>query len=110
MRRVVVILLTLVLVPSLATASWYRCAFDGKTRAVCCCPTKPDPQNKAPAQDASVRAAWVVCPPSVSAHPDNSTGCTGLPQTSDLLVRIVKAPQAGASEGREVEPLCTEAP
>ena len=57
MRRVVVILLTLVLVPSLATASWYRCAFDGKTRAVCCCPTKPDPQNKAPAQDASVRAA-----------------------------------------------------
>jgi len=57
-RRVVLILLTLVLVPSIATASWYRCAYDGNTRSACCCPTKADPhKKKAPAQDASVRAA-----------------------------------------------------
>ena len=58
MRRVVLVLLMLVLVPSIATASWYRCAYDGKTRSACCCPTKPDPHGKkAPAQDASMRAA-----------------------------------------------------
>ena len=59
-RRVVLILLSLVLVPSVATASWYRCAYDGMTRAVCCCPMKPNQHNqhkKTPAQDASVRAA-----------------------------------------------------
>jgi hypothetical protein len=57
-RRVVLILLTLLLVPSVASASWYRCAYDGKTRSVCCCPTKADPhQKKTPAQDASLRPA-----------------------------------------------------
>jgi hypothetical protein len=57
-RRIVVILLTLVLAPSIATASWYRCAYDGKIRSACCCPTKPDPhEKKTPPPDASVRAA-----------------------------------------------------
>ena len=57
MRRVVVILLALVLAPSMATASWYRCAYDGTVRSACCCPAKHDrQQDKAPAQDASVRA------------------------------------------------------
>jgi hypothetical protein len=57
-RRVVLVLLTLVLVPSIATASWYRCAYDGKTRSACCCPANADPHNKkTPAQDASMRAA-----------------------------------------------------
>jgi hypothetical protein len=57
-RRVVLVLLTLILVPSIAAASWYRCAYDGKTRSACCCPTKADPHTKkTPAQDASMRAA-----------------------------------------------------
>jgi hypothetical protein len=42
----------------------------------------------------SVRSAWVVCPPSGAAPNGNSTGCTGLPNESDLLVRIVRAPDA----------------
>jgi hypothetical protein len=48
-------------------------------------------------RSASVRAAWVVCPAPASAPVDNSSGCTGLPQPSDLLVRIVKAPAVAAS-------------
>jgi len=40
----------------------------------------------------SVRPAWVVCPPAGATPADNSTGCTGLPHESDLLVRIVRAP------------------
>jgi hypothetical protein len=57
-RRVVVILLALVLVPSVAAASWYRCEVDRATRAACCCPTEQDRQpQKTPAQDASIRAA-----------------------------------------------------
>jgi hypothetical protein len=57
-RRVVVILLALVLVPSVTAAPWYRCEVDRATRAACCCPTEQDrqPQNT-PAQDASIRAA-----------------------------------------------------
>jgi hypothetical protein len=56
-RRVVVFLLALVLVPSLATASWYRCALDGKTRAVCCCPARSDSPRKPPADHAALREA-----------------------------------------------------
>jgi hypothetical protein len=48
-------------------------------------------------RSASVRAAWVVCPAPASAPADNSSGCTGLPQPSDLLVRIVKAPAVATS-------------
>ena len=57
MRRVVVILLALVLAPSMATASWYRCAYDGMVRSACCYLAKQERQrDRAPAQDASVRA------------------------------------------------------
>jgi hypothetical protein len=56
-RRIALVLLTLVLVPSMATASWYRCAYDGVSRSACCCPTRADQQKKAPAPDTSVRAA-----------------------------------------------------
>jgi hypothetical protein len=48
-------------------------------------------------RSAAVRAAWVVCPPPAAAHADNSSGCSGLPHASDLLVRIVNAPQAAVS-------------
>jgi hypothetical protein len=41
-----------------------------------------------------VAAAWVVCPPPGAAPAPNSSGCTGLPHESDLLVRIVRAPDA----------------
>jgi len=36
-RRVVLVLLALALAPSTATASWYRCAYDGVIRSACCC-------------------------------------------------------------------------
>jgi hypothetical protein len=42
-------------------------------------------------RSAAVGAAWVVCPPPAAVPADNSTGCTGLPHESDLLVRIVRA-------------------
>jgi hypothetical protein len=48
-------------------------------------------------RSAAVGPAWVVCPPPPAVPPDNSTGCTGLPQESDLLVRIVRAPTTVAS-------------
>lgn len=58
MRRIVLILLTVVLTPSIATATWYRCAHDGVIRSACCCPGKREPQQKkSPAPEASVRAA-----------------------------------------------------
>jgi hypothetical protein len=81
MRRVVVIVLALVLAPSMATASWYRCAYDGTVRSACCCPAKHDrQQDKAPAQDASVRATCCctvthVTPraPTAEANPPSSS-------------------------------------
>src|SRR6478672_2716697 len=42
----------------------------------------------------AVASAWVVCPPPGAAPAPNSSGCTGLPHESDLLVRIVRAPEA----------------
>jgi len=38
-RRVFTVLLALILVPSIAMASWYRCEYDGTLRETCCCPT-----------------------------------------------------------------------
>jgi hypothetical protein len=42
----------------------------------------------------AVASAWVVCPPPGAAPAPNSSGCTGLPHESELLVRIVRAPEA----------------
>jgi hypothetical protein len=57
-RRVVLILFVLVLTPSIATASWYRCAYDGTTRSACCCPADAHRhEHKAPDTNPSVRAA-----------------------------------------------------
>jgi len=54
-RRVFPILLALVLVPFTATASWYRCAYDGVTRSTCCCPTDKSESKQSPTQ---TNAAW----------------------------------------------------
>jgi hypothetical protein len=57
-HRILAILLTLALAPSMATASWYRCAYDGVIRSACCCPARPAQGKKqAPAPVPSVRAA-----------------------------------------------------
>jgi hypothetical protein len=45
-------------------------------------------------RSAAIASAWVVCPAPGAAPAANSSGCTGLPHESDLLVRIVRAPQA----------------
>ncbi|MEO7735437.1 MAG: hypothetical protein ABIY55_31075 [Kofleriaceae bacterium] len=51
-------MLALVLAPSIATASWYRCAYDGATRSECCCPaTAHQHQKDAPAPDPLFQAA-----------------------------------------------------
>lgn len=58
MHRIIAILLTLALAPSMATASWYRCAYDGVIRSACCCPAGPAHDKKqAPAPVPSVRSA-----------------------------------------------------
>lgn len=57
MRRAVLILLAVVLAWPIATASWYRCASDGAIRAECCCPAGARHRDRAPAQEASLRAA-----------------------------------------------------
>jgi hypothetical protein len=56
-RRVALILLAVVLMPSMATAAWYRCAFDGRTRSVCCCPMTPGQRQKAPIHEVALREA-----------------------------------------------------
>jgi hypothetical protein len=57
-RRVFPVLLALILVPSIAMASWYRCEYDGTTRTSCCCPTSTHQlKQKAPPQSTSLRAA-----------------------------------------------------
>jgi hypothetical protein len=56
LRRAVLILLALVLVPSMATATSYRCMYDGVTRSACCCPAEPR-HEEAPAGELVLRAA-----------------------------------------------------
>lgn len=57
-RRVVLVLLALALAPSTATASWYRCAYDGVIRSVCCCAgSARGAKAKRPAAQPSLRAA-----------------------------------------------------
>lgn len=57
MRRVLPILVVLVLAPSIATASLYRCVYDGITRVSCCCPSNAVRHKEAPSQEASVKSA-----------------------------------------------------
>jgi hypothetical protein len=57
-RRIVLILLVLVLTPSMAAATMYRCAYDGSIRAACCCPSESGPHKQAPPpRDPALRAA-----------------------------------------------------
>ncbi|HEX3763670.1 MAG TPA: hypothetical protein VHW23_33465 [Kofleriaceae bacterium] len=97
MRRVVVLLLALVLVPSMATASWYRCALDGKTRAVCCCPARSDSPRKAPTHHAVLREACCCTVTQVAARA--STGepapavSIGVAPVATVLAAAIPAPR-----------------
>jgi len=55
-RRVYAILLAVVLMPSVAMATWYRCAEDGTMRASCCCAAERS-RDKAPSPDTSIKSA-----------------------------------------------------
>jgi hypothetical protein len=75
-RRVVLILLALALAPSSATASWYRCAYDGVVRSACCCTGRADgAKAKRPAAQPSLRAACCCTVSQVTrAAPPGRTG------------------------------------
>lgn len=75
-RRVVLVLLALALAPSTATASWYRCAYDGVTRSACCCPGRAHgAKAKHPASQPSLRAACCCTVTQVTrAAPPGRTG------------------------------------
>jgi hypothetical protein len=57
LRRVVLILLALVLVPSIAAATTYQCTFDHVVRSACCCRAEAHKQPKAPSRDTTIKAA-----------------------------------------------------
>jgi hypothetical protein len=56
LRRVVLIVLALVIVPSIAMATSYRCMYDGVSRAACCCVAKSH-GSAGPARGPAFRAA-----------------------------------------------------
>jgi hypothetical protein len=90
-RRVVLVLLALALAPSTATASWYRCAYDGVVRAACCCAGRADGANaKRPAAQASLRAACCCTVTQVTrAAPPGRTGdVTSAPSIDGAAVTV----------------------
>jgi hypothetical protein len=57
-RRVFTILLAVILMPSIAMASWFRCEFDGTLREACCCPGNThDQKDPSPPPDTSLSEA-----------------------------------------------------
>jgi hypothetical protein len=77
-RRVVLTLLALALAlaPSTATASWYRCAYDGVIRSACCCAGGAQgAKAKRPAAQPSLRSACCCTVTQVTgAAPPGRTG------------------------------------
>jgi len=57
-RRVFTVLLALILLPSIAMVSWYRCESDQELREACCCPgSSHDPKDRSAPQDTSLTEA-----------------------------------------------------
>jgi hypothetical protein len=96
LRRAVLVLLVLVLVPSTAMASWYRCAYDGVARAACCCPTTRDwTKHRAPAPEASLRAACCCTTTQVgAAAPDRTRSSISLDLSTPPLAPVIAAAAA----------------
>ena|ERR1041385_8455394 len=101
-RRIALILLILVVAPSMATASWYRCAYDGVVRSACCCPTKADPhKKKAPAPDPSMRAACCCTVTYITSRaPDgerNAAAALDMAPTALSVASVVAAPRVACA-------------
>lgn len=96
MRRVIILLLALILVPSIAVATLFQCGVDGKMRTACCC-SDGQLAHKDPApQPASVQdpGCCTVIPapnvePSVRAHHATSSDDVVPPM---LVVELPGAP------------------
>jgi len=101
-RRVVPILLALVLAPSIATASWYRCAYDGITRAACCCPSNThQSKQKTPDPVTTVRATCCCTITQVARTAPPAQAKQPLPLDHHpvaLAVALTVAPTRGTNE------------
>jgi hypothetical protein len=97
-RRVALILLAVVLMPSMAMAAWYRCAFDGTTRSVCCCPMKPGQRYKAPIPEVALREACCCTITQVASRPptaqSHAPAPVALPPTTASIAAAVVPPPA----------------
>lgn len=103
MRRVVLILLALAVVPSTATASWYRCAYDGVVRAACCCAGRVDgAKAKRPAAQPALRAACCCTVTQVTraAAPGRTGDVTPAPSLDGAAVTVAAwLPMAAPARG-----------
>ncbi|MEO7736149.1 MAG: hypothetical protein ABIY55_34645 [Kofleriaceae bacterium] len=107
MRRVFVFLLALVLMPSLAKASTYRCNLDDIIRSECCCPAaKPAgaPRNSHDSSAPSVRAACCcTVTHSMSVQSDRSSTPTSFEFHPQLVATLVAlAPVRATTRARPV--------
>jgi hypothetical protein len=102
-RRAALVLLVLVLVPSTAMASWYRCAYDGVARSACCCPTTKDrTTHRAPEPEASLRAACCCTITQVgAAAPERTRSSISIDLATPPLAPAVVA-AAGAPRPRAI--------
>lgn len=95
MHRILAILLTLALAPSTATASWYRCAYDGVIRSACCCPARPAQNKKqAPAPVPSVRSACCCTVTQVAARAPDAESKAWAAVRPDPTVCVVASAMA----------------
>jgi hypothetical protein len=93
-RRIVLIVLALVLVPSIATATSYRCLYDGQTRSACCCPG-PEHQAQLPPGAQILRAACccTITPQTAIARTFDQTAISKLhPVSVPVVVALEPAP------------------
>jgi hypothetical protein len=90
-HRVIAILLAVVLVPSLAMATGYRCSGDGAVRASCCCPAESS-HDRTPPTDTFVDSA--CCCEVIQAAPVSQRVIAhATPKTPSQLAAVATAPQ-----------------
>jgi hypothetical protein len=109
LRIVYTLIALMIAIPSVAMAQAYRCAFDGETRATCCCPGQEDEPPDAPADVPSI-SKQCCCDVTEGAAPTSKDAATlGAAGGRDVLPAIASESIAVPALAPRVTALVTRA-
>jgi hypothetical protein len=89
-RKVFVLLLALVLMPSIVMASTYRCRIDGTARSECCCPApKHAPSHDRRGNDSTTPSMKAACCCTITHSESTASDRGSMPSSFEFHPQIV---------------------